>query len=377
MTGSSGGMADATMADATMADATAAVATAADVATDRSAAAAAAGGPMTHTAAGVPVGSADDTRRAFPICPLCEAGCGLEATVAGEAVVRIRGNRRHVFSHGFLCPKGSTLKQLHEDPDRLRAPMVRRDGRHVEVTWDEAWQEVDRRLSSVIAEHGREALAVYIGNPTAHNMAAAMYLRRLAAGPRDPQPVQRVDRRPGARSRWRPATCSAPPVSVAVPDLDHTDHVLMLGANPYASNGSLCTAPDFPGRLEAMRARGGRLVVVDPRRSRTAQAADEWVPILPGTDAHPAHGHGARAVRGGPGGPGPHRRAVGRRDRRAGRPLPAVHGRGHRGGCAGSRRTRSVALPGSSPMRRRRPSTAASGPAPRPTARRRRGWSTP
>ncbi|HEX6785912.1 MAG TPA: molybdopterin-dependent oxidoreductase, partial [Acidimicrobiales bacterium] len=107
--------------------------------------------------------AAADARTAFPICPLCEAGCGLEATVVGDAVLRIRGNRRHVFSHGFLCPKGPTLRQLHEDPDRLRGPMVRRDGRHVEVTWAEAWDEVDRRLSAVIAEHGREALAVYIG----------------------------------------------------------------------------------------------------------------------------------------------------------------------------------------------------------------------
>ena len=231
-------------------------------------------------------GSGEDvTRTAFPICPLCEAGCGLEATVAGDTVLRIRGNRRHVFSHGFLCPKGSTLKQLHEDPDRLRAPMVRRDGQHVEVTWAEAWEEVDRRLSAVIAEHGREALAVYIGNPTAHNMAAAMYLRPLlqALGTRNRFSASTVDQAP---KQVAAGYLFGTAVSVAVPDLDHTDHVLMLGANPYASNGSLCTAPDFPGRLEAMRARGGRLVVVDPRRSRTAQAADEWVPILPGTDAH-------------------------------------------------------------------------------------------
>ena len=166
-------------------------------------------------------------------------------------------------------------------------------------------------------------------------------------------------------------------VSVAVPDLDHTDHVLMLGANPYASNGSLCTAPDFPGRLEAMRARGGRLVVVDPRRSRTAQAADEWVPILPGTDAHLLMGMVHVLFAEGLADPGPHVAPwVEGIDELAAR-SPAVHGRGHARGCAGSRRTRSVALPGSSPMRRRRPSTAGSGPAPRPTARRRRGWSTP
>jgi anaerobic selenocysteine-containing dehydrogenase len=244
-------------------------------------------------------------RTAFPICPLCEAGCGLEATVVGDAVLRIRGNRRHVFSHGFLCPKGSTLKQLHEDPDRLRGPMVRRDGRHVEVTWAEAWDEVDRRLSAVIAERGREALAVYIGNPTAHNMAAAMYLRPLlqALGTRNRFSASTVDQAP---KQVAAGYLFGTAVSVAVPDLDRTDHVLMLGANPYASNGSLCTAPDFPGRLEAMRARGGRLVVVDPRRSRTAQAADEWVPILPGTDAHLLMGMVHVLFADGRADPGPH-----------------------------------------------------------------------
>ncbi|MEL6891509.1 MAG: molybdopterin-dependent oxidoreductase, partial [Actinomycetota bacterium] len=116
-----------------------------------------------------------ETRTAFRTCPLCEAGCGLEITVARdesgeERVQRIRGDLDDVFSRGFICPKGSTLRQLHEDPDRLRRPLVKRDGVHVEVSWDEAWAEVDRRLGSVIAEHGREALAVYVGNPNAHNL---------------------------------------------------------------------------------------------------------------------------------------------------------------------------------------------------------------
>lgn len=228
--------------------------------------------------------SADSTRTAFRTCPLCEATCGLEITVGpGEQIVRIRGDRDDVFSHGFICPKGSTLKQLHEDPDRLRRPLVKRDGVHVEVSWEEAWRAVHEGLTGVIARHGREALAAYVGNPNAHNLGASthnsVWLKAL-----------------GSRNRFSASTVDQVPKHVAgglmfgtaqsipVPDLDRTDYLLMLGANPHASNGSLCTAPDFPGRLGAIRARGGRIVVVDPRRTRTAEESDEWVAIRPGTD---------------------------------------------------------------------------------------------
>jgi anaerobic selenocysteine-containing dehydrogenase len=225
------------------------------------------------------------TRTAHHTCPLCEAGCGLESTVVGTTVTRIRGDRDDVFSKGYLCPKGSTLKQLHEDPDRLRRPLVRRDGALVEVTWAEAWRAVHEGLTGVIERHGREAVAVYIGNPTAHNPAASMFIRPFvqALGTRNRYSASTVDQMP---KQVAAGYVFGTAVSVPVPDLDRTDYLLMLGANPYASNGSLCTAPDFPGRLQALRARGGRLVVVDPRRSRTAKAADEWVPLLPGTDAH-------------------------------------------------------------------------------------------
>ena len=229
-----------------------------------------------------------DTQTFFRTCPLCEATCGLEVTVAitakGREVTRIRGDRDDVFSHGFICPKGSTLKQLHDDPDRLRKPLVKRNGVHVEVEWAEAWDEVAGRLGEIIEQHGRESVATYLGNPGAHSLSAMLYNRSLLQGL-------------GTRRRFSASTVDQMPkqvaagymfgtgVSVPIPDLDRTDFVLMLGANPYASNGSLCTAPDFPGRLEAMRARGGQLVVVDPRRSRTAEEADTWLPIRPGSDA--------------------------------------------------------------------------------------------
>ncbi|MCB0969972.1 MAG: molybdopterin-dependent oxidoreductase [Acidimicrobiales bacterium] len=223
-------------------------------------------------------------RTAIRTCPLCEAGCGLELTLDGDRVTRIRGDRDDVFSHGFICPKGTTLGKLHDDPDRLRTPMVRRDGELVPATWDEAFAEVDRRLTEVIAAHGREALGVYVGNPNAHNLSGLLYLKPLlkALGTKNLFSASTVDQRPKELSS---AWLFGGGLSVPVPDVDRTDLLVILGANPYASNGSLATAPDWPGRIEVMRARGGTLVVVDPRRSRTAEEADRHLAIRPGTDA--------------------------------------------------------------------------------------------
>jgi len=232
---------------------------------------------------------ASATRTVSRTCPLCEATCGLEITLkpdgkGGEEVQRIRGDMDDVFSRGFICPKGSTLKQLHEDPDRLRTPMIRRDGQHVEATWAEAWDAVEAGLQGVIERTGRSSLGVYVGNAGAHSLSSMMFTRSLLTGL-------------GTRNRFSASTVDQMPrhvaaghvfgtgVSVPVPDLDRTDHLMILGGNPYASNGSMCTAPDFPGRIEAIRERGGRVVVVDPRRSRTAEEADEWVSIRPGSDA--------------------------------------------------------------------------------------------
>ncbi len=196
---------------------------------------------------------------------------------------RIRGDRDDVFSHGFICPKGSTLKQLHEDPNRLRTPLVRRDGKLVAASWDEAFAEIDRRLMPIIEEHGRDAVAIYLGNPNAHSLAGMLYGKALvkAIGSRNVYSASTVDQRPKELSA---ALMFGGALIVPVPDIDRTDFLLMLGANPFASNGSLATAPDWPGRIEALRARGGKLVVVDPRRSRTAEAADEWIAVRPGSD---------------------------------------------------------------------------------------------
>jgi anaerobic selenocysteine-containing dehydrogenase len=236
----------------------------------------------------VDAATSDTTRTAYRVCPLCEAGCGLEITVAGSGrdarVTRIRGDMDDVFSKGFLCPKGSTLKQLHDDPDRIRRPLVRRDGVLVEVEWSEAWRAVDEGLRGVVERHGREAVAVYLGNPSAHSLSAMTFNRVLlgALGGRQRYSASTVDQMP---RHVAAGYVFGTPVTIPVPDLDRTDALVILGANPYASNGSLCTAPDFPGRIEAIQQRGGTVVVVDPRRTRTAEQADEWLAIRPGTDA--------------------------------------------------------------------------------------------
>ncbi len=217
-------------------------------------------------------------------CPLCEATCGLSLEVEDGRPGKVRGDADDVFSRGFLCPKGGSIVALHDDPDRLRVPLVRRDGELVEASWDEAFAEIDRRLTPIIAAHGKDAVAVYNGNPGAHNLALLLYGRVFlkALGSRNVFTASTVDQMPKHVSA---GLMFGGPLTIPVPDLDRTDHFLCLGANPLASNGSLMTAPDARGRIRAIRERGGKVVVVDPRRSRTAEHADEHVPIRPGTDA--------------------------------------------------------------------------------------------
>ncbi|MET9503172.1 molybdopterin oxidoreductase family protein [Streptomyces sp. NPDC006622] len=224
------------------------------------------------------------SRTALRICPLCEATCGLTLTIEGTRVTGARGDRDDVFSHGFICPKGASFGAVDGDPDRLRTPLVRRDGELREATWTEAFDAVAAGIRPVVERHGPHAVGVVLGNPNVHTMAGALYPPVLLAGL-------------GTRSLFTASTVDQMPKHVSsgllfgdanaipVPDLDRTDHLLLIGANPLESNGSLCTAPDFPGKLKALRARGGTLTVIDPRRTRTARLADRHLAIRPGTDA--------------------------------------------------------------------------------------------
>ena len=217
-------------------------------------------------------------------CPLCEATCGLELAVEGDAVTKVKGDDADVFSKGFICPKGASIASLDSDPDRVSTPLIKRDGRFEQASWDEAFAEIDRRLPPLLEARGRDAAAVYVGNPAAHNFSSILYGRVLlkALGTKNVFTASTVDQMPKQVSAGHMFGAG---LSVPIPDVDRTDHMVILGANPLASNGSLMTAPDMRGRLRAIRARGGKVVVVDPRRSRTAQEADEHHFIRPGTDA--------------------------------------------------------------------------------------------
>ncbi|MFE1323874.1 molybdopterin oxidoreductase family protein [Streptomyces sp. NPDC058735] len=224
------------------------------------------------------------SRTALRICPLCEATCGLTLTIEGSRVTHARGDRDDVFSQGFVCPKGAAFGAVDSDPDRLRTPLVRRDGELREATWEEAFDAVAAGIRPIVERHGPHVVGVVLGNPNVHTMAGALYPPLLLAGL-------------GTRSLFTASTVDQMPKHVSsgllygdanaipVPDLDRTDHLLLIGANPLESNGSLCTAPDFPGRLKTLKARGGTLVVIDPRRTRTAGLADRHVAVRPGTDA--------------------------------------------------------------------------------------------
>src|SRR5262245_48453173 len=228
--------------------------------------------------------SMDGTITHHRTCSLCEATCALEITTRGGEILGIRGDEHDPFSRGYLCPKGPALKHLHEDPDRLRHPMVRRGSTWERVSWDDAFAEIDRRLPPLIRKHGRDAVAVYLGNPSAHLLPLMLYPRALlrAVGTRNVYSASTVDQMPKQVSA---GLMFGTALSVPVPDLDRTSFLLVLGADPVVSNGSLMTAPDVRERLRAIRRRGGRVVVVDPRRSRTAAEADAHHFIRPGTDA--------------------------------------------------------------------------------------------
>ncbi|MFF2509837.1 molybdopterin oxidoreductase family protein [Streptomyces sp. NPDC058086] len=229
-------------------------------------------------------GATPDSRTALRVCPLCEATCGLTLTIEGTRVTGARGDRDDVFSKGFICPKGASFGAADGDPDRLRTPLVRTDGELREATWQEAFDAIAAGLGPVVEQYGPHALGLVLGNPNVHTMAGALYPPVLLTALRTHSvfTASTLDQMPKHVSS---GLLYGDANAIPVPDLDHTDHLLLIGANPLESNGSLCTAPDFPGKLKALRARGGTLTVIDPRTTRTAKLADRHVTIRPGTDA--------------------------------------------------------------------------------------------
>ena len=230
--------------------------------------------------------TSSEPRTVLGVCNICEAICGLRITVEGDRVTEVRGNPDDPLSRGHICPKGVSIGDLHHDPDRLRRP-VRRDrttGEWHEIGWDEALDLVADGIAGAVNRHGRDAVGVYLGNPNAHSLGFATHGIAMVKSLR-------------TRNRFSASTVDQVPhqlvasllfghqLLIPIPDIDRTSYFLVFGANPMASNGSLMTVPDFPQRVRDLKARGGRMVVVDPRRTETARVADEHVFVRPGTDA--------------------------------------------------------------------------------------------
>lgn len=247
------------------------------------------------------------TRTAYITCVLCEASCGLEVTLEPmpadpgapgthpERITSLRGHAGDPLSRGHICPKGVALQDLHTDPDRLRRPLLRREPgdpaytgnggtQWVELEWDEAITLAATRLHALQAEHGNDAVGIYLGNPNVHSLGAMTHGAHLARTlrTRNTFSATSVDQLPHHLVSW---ALYGHQFLLPVPDIDRTDLLVLVGHNPMASNGSMWTVPDFPGRRRELRARGGRLVVLDPRRTETAAIADEHHFVRPGSDA--------------------------------------------------------------------------------------------
>lgn len=230
-----------------------------------------------------PLAAIGEDGRHLLTCPLCEAMCGLEIQVDDGRVATIRGNRDDTWSRGHICPKGATLGALHEDSDRIRQPMIKVDGQWQEVSWEAAFRRCTELLAPVIERHGIAAVTAYTGNPLAHSFSLGRYTGVLLGMSGMP-----ITYSPGTVDQW-PKNLSSHLMyggwwTFPVPDIERTDLLIVMGANPAASQGSLLAAPDVMGIIDGIRRRG-RVIVIDPVRTATAAHADEWLPITPGTDA--------------------------------------------------------------------------------------------
>ncbi len=217
-------------------------------------------------------------------CTLCEAMCGIEIRHRETEILSIRGDREDPFSRGHVCPKAVALQDIQNDPDRLRKPLRRNGDDWEEISWEEAFDITARELRAVQARHGNNAVGLYYGNPTVHNLGAMLFAPPFARALK-------------TRNKFSATSADQLPHHVAalamfghqlmlpIPDIDRTRCFVVMGGNPLASNGSLMTAPDIRHRLRDLQRRGGRLIVIDPRRTETAEVADRHLPIRPGTDA--------------------------------------------------------------------------------------------
>jgi anaerobic selenocysteine-containing dehydrogenase len=224
-----------------------------------------------------------ESRLHYRTCSICEAMCGIVIEHRDDQVLSIKPDKQDAFSRGHICPKAVALKDLHEDPDRLRHPVRRTADGWEQVSWQDAFAEIGQQVAAIRAAHGTDAIAAYVGNPTAHNLGAMLTIGDFirAVGSRNFYSATSVDQLPHMVASW---ALFGHQFLMPVPDVDRTQLFVCIGGNPVASGGSIMGAPGFERRVESLQARGGRLVVVDPRRTETAMIADEHLAIRPGTD---------------------------------------------------------------------------------------------
>ncbi len=219
----------------------------------------------------------------FRTCNLCEAMCGIVIQHDGENVLSIKGDKDDPFSKGYICPKATALQDLHEDPDRLRHPVERTANGWKEISWLEALDKVAAGIQSVQKKHGQNAFGIYLGNPNVHNLGGMLTIKHLLSSIK-------------TRSRFSATSIDQLPhhivsmhlfghmLRIPVPDVNRTQYMLIIGGNPLASNGSIMTAPNMRQKLKDIKARDGKVVVIDPRRTETADIASEHHFIRPATD---------------------------------------------------------------------------------------------
>jgi anaerobic selenocysteine-containing dehydrogenase len=219
----------------------------------------------------------------FRACNLCEATCGIVIQTRGKEILSIKGDPDDPFSRGHICPKAVALKDLYEDPDRVKKPIRRSEKGWKEISWKQAFEEVEKGLKAVQKKYGNDAVATYQGNPNVHNLGLMMlggaFVRQLKTKNRFT--ATSADQLP---HHLASAVMFGHPLLVPIPDIDRTNYMLILGGNPLVSNGSMMTVPDVKNRLRAIQQRGGKIVVIDPRKTRSAEMADAHHFIKPGTD---------------------------------------------------------------------------------------------
>lgn len=219
----------------------------------------------------------------FGTCTLCEAMCGIEVKHDGEKVLSIKGDKSDPFSQGYICPKATALQDLHEDPDRLRQPIEKTANGWKEISWPEALDKVANGIQTLQKKYGQNALGIYLGNPNVHNMGSMLTTKHLLTSLK-------------SRSRFSATSIDQLPhhivcmhlfghmLRIPVPDVNRTQHMIIIGGNPLASNGSIMTAANMRQKLKDIKSRDGKVIVIDPRRTETAEIASEHHFIRPATD---------------------------------------------------------------------------------------------